>query len=59
MFRSKKEHQELIPIFSSHTLQRYENLTYKGLEIAKEKSEVTKIQKGLTGIASSYDNENH
>jgi|LauGreDrversion4_2_1035121.scaffolds.fasta_scaffold1817300_2 hypothetical protein len=52
----KKEHHELVPIFSSQIIQRYENLSYKGLEIS-EKSEVVKIEKGLTGIASSYKKE--
>eukprot|EP00347_Sterkiella_histriomuscorum_P019811 403340210 len=48
----KKEHQELIPIFSSQVIQRYENLSYKGLEISNEKTEVEGIKQGLIGIAT-------
>ncbi len=54
---SKKEHQELVPIFSSQIITRYENLQYKGLEIGKGTTEVTKFEKGLTGIASTYQKE--
>lgn len=52
----KKEHQDLVPIFSSQVLSRYDNLSFKGLDI-KQNVEVKPIQKGLTGIASHYDKE--
>lgn len=55
-YHSKKEHQELVPIFSSQILHRYENLQYKGLQIVpeSEKPAICKPEKGLTGIASKY-----
>ena len=53
---SKPEHQELVPIFSSQVLQRYDNLQYKGLQMVSEadRPAIGKPEKGLTGIASSY-----
>ncbi|CDW79232.1 diphthamide biosynthesis protein 2-like [Stylonychia lemnae] len=36
---------------------RFEQLSYKGLEIGTEKTPVLPIQKGLVGIASSYQTE--
>ena len=54
-FLRKKEHYELIPIFSSQVIQRYENLSYKGLEIPTERTEPQPVKKGKVGIASSYD----
>jgi hypothetical protein len=52
-----------VPIFSVQVLQRYEQQTFKGLDIQTQQSlqlnetgtrEVKSIQKGLTGIASKY-----
>lgn len=57
-FFSKPEHQALVPIFSSQIIQRYDNLSYKGLEMGSgDKTEAATIEKGLTGIASSYKKE--
>lgn len=61
------EHRELVPIFSSQVIARYEQFQYKGLEVdinepRKGKGdsngdgkEFIKLEKGLVGIASNYD----
>ena len=65
------KNKELVPIFSSQVIQRYEQFTYKGLEadigdMIKNATEVDEngkkkfvpITEGLSGIASSYEGEN-
>lgn len=47
----------MVPIFSGQMIQRYENLSYKGLEMDVGKTEVCKAEMGLTGIASGYITE--
>lgn len=61
-----QKHRELVPIFSSQVIQRYENFAYKGLEVDLTSNPLNEdgtkkyvpISKGLTGIASKYEGEN-
>ena len=62
-----KKHHELVPIFSSQVIARYEQFSYKGLEVdvmTSNKNEdgttkFLKLEKGLTGIASKYEGESN
>lgn len=57
-------HRELVPIFSVQVLQKYEQQTFKGLDLATQQElqkdsegnrEIKPIQPGKTGIASRYE----
>lgn len=60
----KAEHRDLVPIFSAPVLSKFENQSFKGLDIQTQKAlqkdkdgntVIKPIQKGLSGIASRYD----
>ena len=55
----KADLRELVPIFSSQTLVKYEEQTFKGLDLSTQKDiqggEIKHILPGKVGIASRYD----
>jgi hypothetical protein len=61
----EQKHRELVPIFSSQVIERYEKFSYKGLEVdlmvdpmnEDGTKKFVPIEKGLTGIASNYEGE--
>lgn len=63
----EKKHQELVPIFSSQVIEKYEKFSYKGLEVDLMVNPLNEdgtkkfvpLEKGLSGIASSYEGENN
>lgn len=61
-----EKNRELVPIFSSQVIARYEQFRYKGLEVdlmqkvdGEEGSQKTfaPLEKGLVGIASKYEGD--
>ena len=58
----KVEHRDLVPIFTTQVLQRFDQMTFKGLDLQTQidlqGQEVKKIIPGKIGIASMYQGEN-
>ena len=61
----EQKHRDLVPIFSSQVIERYEKFSYKGLEVDLTSNPLNedgtkkfvKIEEGLSGIASNYKGE--
>lgn len=58
------EHRELVGIYSAQVINKYEKLTFKGLDLATQQklqgegeAKLKKVVKGKTGIASMYETE--
>ena len=55
------EQRTLVPIFSAQVLNKFQNLTYKGLDLQTQidlqGKEVKKVIQGRVGIASKYEGE--
>ena len=57
----KVEHRDLVPIFTPQVLNKFDNLEFKGLDLATQielqGKEVKKVIQGKVGIASQYEGE--
>ena len=61
----QNDHRELVPIFSSQVIQRYEQFNYKGLTVDLTANPLNEdgtkkflpLEKGKSGIASKYEGE--
>ena len=55
------EHRDLVPIFTPQVLQKFDQLSFKGLDlqmqIELQGAEVKKVIPGKVGIASAYEGE--